>query len=108
MLQMPLADVEGYGRGIVHGRSGRPVVAGKRVLLVDDSCNKGGAFKRAAGLLPPKTKATRLAIFGLYQVELESVCDMWLETVHRPRVFVWNGTKQIRLPRRGSEERKGA
>src|SRR3546814_8724975 len=23
MLQMPLADVEGYGRGIVHGRSGR-------------------------------------------------------------------------------------
>src|SRR3546814_5396208 len=78
-----------------------PVVAGKRVLLVDDSCNKGGAFKRAAGLLPPKTKATRLAIFGPYQVEPESVCDMWFETVHGPRVFAWNWTKHIRLPRWG-------
>lgn len=100
-LQMPLADVEGYGRGIVHGRSGRPVAAGKRVLLVDDSCNKGGAFKRAVALLPKGTKATRLAIFGPYQVAPESVCDMWFETVHGPRVFAWNWVKHIRLPRWG-------
>src|SRR3546814_16611404 len=61
----------------------------------------GGAFKRAAGLLPPKTKATRLSIFGPYQVEPESVCDRWFETVHDPRVFAWNWTKHIRLPRWG-------
>src|SRR3546814_11508176 len=61
----------------------------------------GGAFKRAAGLLPPKTKATRLSIFGPYQVEPESVCDRWFETVQGPRVFAWNWTKHIRLPRWG-------
>src|SRR3546814_15600742 len=100
MLQMPLADVEGYGRAIVHGRSGRPVVAGTRVLLVDDSCNKGAAFKRAAGLLPPKTRATRLAIFGSFQGVPDSVCAIWFESVQEPRVFAWNWATHLRLPRR--------
>lgn len=100
-LQMPLADIEGYGRGIVHGRSGKPVEAGKRILLVDDSCNKGSAFQRAMKLLPKGTKATRLAVFGPYQVEPETVCDMWFETVHGPRIFAWNMWKHIRLPRWG-------
>lgn len=101
MLQLPLADVVGYGQGIVHGRSGAPVQAGKRILLVDDSCNKGSAFTRALRQLPKGTKATRLAVFGPYQVEPETVCDMWFEVVHGPRVFAWNWTKHIRLPRWG-------
>lgn len=100
-LQLPLADVVGYGKGIIHGRSGRAETGGKRVLLVDDSCNKGRAFKRAMDLLPKGTKATRLAIFGPYQVEPETVCDMWFEIVRGPRVFAWNWTKHIRLPRWG-------
>ena len=71
------------------------------MLLVDDSCNKGGAFKRAVGLLPKGVKVTRLAVFGPYQVDPESVCDMWFETVHGPRIFAWNWVKHIRLPRWG-------
>ena len=100
-LGLPLADVVGYGRGIIHGRSGRPESGGRRVLLVDDSCNKGRAMARAVSLLPRGTKATRLAIFGPYQVDPASVCDLWFEIVHGPRVFAWNWTKHIRLPRWG-------
>lgn len=100
-LQMPLADPQGYARGIVHGRSGVSVAVGNRVLLVDDSCNKGGAMARAAAQLPKGTKITRLAIFGPYQVEPTSICDIWFEIVHGPRVFAWNWTKHIRLPRWG-------
>lgn len=100
-LQLPLADVVGYSRGIVHGRSGRAETAGNRILLVDDSCNKGGAFRRAMSLLPPGTQATRLAVYGPYQVEPESVCDIWFEIVRGPRIFAWNIMKHIRLPRWG-------
>jgi uncharacterized HAD superfamily protein len=100
-LQMPLADPIGYARGIVHGRSGAPVAAGGRVLLVDDSCNKGRAFVRAVELLPRGTRITRLAIFGPYQVDPATVCDIWFEQVGGPRVFAWNWTKHIRLPRWG-------
>lgn len=99
MLQLPLADVVGYGKGIVHGRSGRAETGGKRVLLVDDSCNKGAAMVRAMAMLPKGTRATRLAVFGPYQVEPETVCDIWFEIVHGPRIFAWNWTKHIRLPR---------
>ncbi|WP_347271633.1 phosphoribosyltransferase family protein [Rhizorhabdus histidinilytica] len=100
-LQMPLADPAGYSAGIVHGRSGAPVPNGKRVLLVDDSCNKGRAFARAVQLLPRGTRITRLAVFGPYQVDPASVCDIWFEQVGGPRVFAWNWTKHIRLPRWG-------
>jgi uncharacterized HAD superfamily protein len=71
------------------------------VLLIDDSCNKGRAMARASKLLPRGTKVTRLAIFGPYQVEPLSVCDIWFETVHGPRIFAWNMWKHIRLPRWG-------
>jgi orotate phosphoribosyltransferase len=98
-LQMPLADPVGFGQGIVHGRSGRAVSAGRRVLLVDDSCNKGRAMARAASLLPKGTRITRLAIFGPYQVEPSIVCDMWFEIVQGPRAFAWNMQKHRRLPR---------
>jgi len=100
-LQMPLATPEGYAAGIVHGRSGAPEKAGKRVLLVDDSCNKGRAMARAAAVLPKGARVTRLAVFGPYQVEPSSVCDIWFEIVHGPRAFAWNLAKHIRLPRWG-------
>lgn len=100
-LQLPLADPIGYGKGIVHGRSGDPAPAGKRILLVDDSCNKGRAMARACSMLPRGTQVTRLAVFGPYQVEPSTVCDMWFEIVHGPRAFAWNMAKHIRLPRWG-------
>lgn len=99
-LQMPLATLEGYCAGIVHGRSGRPASAGKRILLVDDSCNKGSAMRRAMAMLPKGTEATRFAVYGPYQLDdPHSVCDLWLEIVRGPRVFAWNMWKHIRLPR---------
>jgi uncharacterized HAD superfamily protein len=100
-LQLPLADVGGYARGIVNGRSGALVSGGNRVLLVDDSCNKGRAMATAVATLPKGTEVTRLAVFGPYQVEPSSVCDIWFEIVHGPRAFAWNMSKHIRLSRWG-------
>lgn len=99
-LQLPLATPEGYAAGIVHGRSGVPMERGRRVLLVDDSCNKGRAMARAAAVLRGAS-ITRLAVFGPYQVDPASVCDLWFEVVRGPRVFAWNWNKHIRLPRWG-------
>lgn len=100
-LQMPLATPEGYAAGIVHGRSGNRVGVGRRVLLIDDSCNKGRAMARAGSLLPRGTRVTRLAVFGPYQVEPSSVCDLWFEIVPGPRAFAWNLQKHRRLARWG-------
>lgn len=101
-LGLPLADVRGYAAGIVSGRSGTNVTPGRRVLLVDDSCNKGRAMANAVKLLPRGTKVTRLAVYGPYQLERpEEACDIWLETVRGPRVFAWNLWKHIRLERWG-------
>lgn len=102
MLQLPLADVVGYGQGIVHGPSGRPAQPGRRVLLVDDTCNKGTAMARAVALLPKGTKTTRLAVFGPYQIQdPRQVVDISLAECRGPRVFAWNLWKHRRLPRWG-------
>lgn len=100
-LQLPLADVDGYLRGIVHGRSGvREVLHGNRVLLVDDSCNKGRAMARATGALQGRARVTRLAVFGPYQATGD-VLDIAFEPCPGPRVFAWNMFKHIRMPRWG-------
>lgn len=100
-LNMPLADVVGYGQGIVHGRSGKALPPGRRVLLVDDSCNKGRAMARAVEMLPKGTRITRLAVYGPYQVDPASVLDISLAECPGPRVFAWNMAKHRRLPRWG-------
>lgn len=101
-LQLPLADPRGFAMGIVNGRSNTEARQGRRVLLVDDSCNKGDAMRRAIKQLPRGTKVTRLAVYGPYQLEKpEEACDIWLEVVGGPRVFAWNLWKHIRLPRWG-------
>lgn len=103
-LQLPLADPIGFGRDIVHGRSGTPVSnVGTRVLLVDDSCNKGRAMARAVSLLGPHVRVTRLAVFGPYQVDWREVVDIALDDCQcpGPRAFAWNMQKHIRLDRWG-------
>lgn len=101
-LQLPLADVAGYTKGIVHGPSGRPASPGRRVLLVDDTVNKGRAMARAVSLLPKGTKVTRLCVYGPYQVESpESIVDIAFEDCHGPRAFAWNLMKHRRLPQWG-------
>lgn len=99
-LQMPLATLEGYLAGIVHGRSGRPVKAARRILLVDDTSNKGGAMARAVAMLPRGVKATRLAVYGPYQhPDPAEIIDVWFEDCHGPRGFAWNLWKHARLGR---------
>lgn len=102
MWQMPLADVVGYGQGIIHGRSGRAETGGRRVLLVDDTVNKGRAMARAVAMLPRGTKVTRACVYGPYQVENPaSIVDVAFEECRGPRAFAWNLMKHRRLPRWG-------
>lgn len=102
LLGLPLADVRGFAAGIVNGRSGTKVAPGRRVLLVDDSCNKGGAMAAACKAMPRGTKVKRLAIFGPYQLaEPATAVDLWFEVVNGPRAFGWNLMRHVRLPRWG-------
>lgn len=100
-LQMPLATLEGYLAGIVHGRSGKLAPMSNRILLVDDTSNKGGAMARAVGMLKGKAKSiTRCAVFGPYQVENPAdIIDVWFEDCKGPRGFAWNIMKHARLGR---------
>lgn len=101
-LQLPLATLEGYIAGIVHGRSGHVVAGSDRILLVDDTSNKGGAMRRAMQVLQQGGKGgaqvTRMAVYGPYQVEDPSKqIDIWLEDCKGPRGFAWNLWKHARL-----------
>jgi hypothetical protein len=105
-LQKPFATLEGFIAGQVHGRSGhlqahRP----GRILLVDDTSNKGGAMARAVGLLRKhdrQLEIIRCAVFGPYQVEdPSSIIDVWFEDCRGPRGFAWNMWKHSRLRRWG-------
>jgi hypothetical protein len=99
-LQMPLASLDGYLAGIVHGRSGRKLAASERILLIDDTSNKGGAMARAVAMLPKGVKAVRCAVYGPYQVDDPSkIIDVWFEDCRGPRGFAWNIMKHSRLPR---------
>lgn len=99
-LQMPLADVAGFAVGIVHGRGGKSLKPGARVLLVDDSVNEGRAMSRAAALLP-NAKVTRLCVYAPYKPEGLAHVDIALEECPGPRIFAWNLWKHRRLPRWG-------
>lgn len=97
-LQLPLADPYGCRKGIIHGRSGSLVGSCRRVLLVDDSCNKGGAMTRAAALLD-QFKVTRLVVFGPYRTEVSKLIDIVFAECPGPRAFAWNMQKHVRLDR---------
>lgn len=102
-LQLPLSDVESFARGVVYERSGKVGVAGARVLLVDDTSNKGGAMRRAVARISRQASAiTRFAVFGPYQVENPSeIVDIFCEVVRGPRAFEWNMAKHARLGKWG-------
>lgn len=98
-LQLPLSDVESFARGYVFERSGKVVRAPQRVLLVDDTSNRGGAMARAVGRIKDKaSEITRFAVFGPYRGDL-SIVDMFCEIVQGPRAFEWNMAKHRRLGR---------
>lgn len=100
-LQLPLADVESFARGMVYGRSGAPMAAKSRVLLVDDTSNRGGAMARAVARIGDKASTLlRFAVFGPYRGDL-SIVDLYCEIVPGPRAFEWNMAKHRRLSRWG-------
>lgn len=104
-FQLPLTDVASFARGVLWGRSGvsAPVPARARVLLVDDSCNKGTAMARAVAAIRKNAGAiSRLAVFGPYQLaDPASVVDIVLAECRGPRIFQWNMWKHKRMPRWG-------
>lgn len=100
-LQKPFATLEGFIAGQVHGRSGHlTATRPRRILLVDDTSNKGGAMARAVGQLRQfdrKLEITRCAVFGPYQIEdPASIIDVWFEDCTGPRGFAWNMWKHTR------------
>jgi uncharacterized HAD superfamily protein len=98
LWQKPLADVRGYAAGIVNGASGTVAQPGRRVLLVDDTVNKGGAMARAVAQMPKGTKITRCCVFGPYQVpDPARIVDISFAECRGPRVFAWNLLKHKRL-----------
>jgi hypothetical protein len=100
-LQLPLADVETFARGQAWGRSGVCESAKSRVLLVDDTSNRGGAMARAVERIRKKaSEITRFAVYGPYRGDL-SIIDIFCEIVPGPRAFEWNMAKHRRLPRWG-------
>jgi len=101
-LQKPLGDVDGFCRGWVFKRHDQKIAAA-RILLVDDSVNKGRAMMSAVQKIKqavPTAQLTRFAVYGPYQLsDPKLVCDLFCEECHGPRVFQWNMWKHIRLPR---------
>jgi uncharacterized HAD superfamily protein/hypoxanthine phosphoribosyltransferase len=103
-LQMPLADVGGYAKGIVNGRGGKGIATAERVLLVDDSVNQGRAMATAAAIVKQRARSvTRLAIFGPYKPEAAHAVDVAFADCPGPRVFAWNMAKHKRLGRWGMD-----
>lgn len=100
-LQIPLSDVESFARGFAFARSGNVIASGPRILLVDDTSNKGMAMARAVERVTDRAASiTRLAIYGPYR-EDKTVVDLYFADCPGPRVFQWNLWKHIRLPRWG-------
>ncbi len=100
-LQLPLSDVDSFARGVAFARSGVVVSTGPRVLLVDDTANRGGAMGRAVAQIQHKTKSiTRMVVYGPYRGDY-SFIDLHFEECPGPRVFQWNMWKHIRLPKWG-------
>ena len=100
-LQLPLSDLWSYARGEHWMRSGHLDRSGRRVLLVDDTSNKGSAMAAAVEAIKHRAREiTRLAIYGPYRDDF-SIIDMFFEECPGPRAFQWNFTKHARLPRWG-------
>lgn len=98
-LQKPLADVEGFRRGLIYKRSWKKT-HGDRILLVDDSVGRGTTFNEAVVKLNNSaSKIIKCAVYGPpYPVENKDKCDIWFEECGRPMVFQWSLWKHKRLP----------
>ncbi|WP_250445552.1 phosphoribosyltransferase [Actinotalea sp. C106] len=101
-LHTPLADVDGLVAGRVLGggaRLGRDtdpsqiVVDARKILVVDDSTNRGGAIRAAKARVAPARHLDGRLLWGAPYAAAgaaEGLLDHWYEKVSRPRVFEWN------------------
>lgn len=101
-LQMPLADVEGFCDDRIYKRFHNKTKA-TRILLVDDTVNKGRAMDWAVQTIKerkPQTQITRFAVWHSAKTE-PNMIDMTFGLCASPRVFQYNMWKHIRLPNWG-------
>jgi orotate phosphoribosyltransferase len=99
-LQTPHGTVEGFCENKVIRRSMR-VIGATRILLVDDTVNKGSAMRQAVDLIKahrPDARVIRLAVWSAAHTPPGSV-DLALEECPCPRAFAWNMWRHKRLPR---------
>ncbi len=96
-LNLPLASPESIVRNEVWWRNISNYAEPKRILLVDDSLNTGGAMNEAARLIG--RPVTRCAVYGRSDSEKLGRAEMVLEAVDGQRVFEWNLWKHLQLTR---------
>jgi len=102
LLDLPVADFDGFleGHVMARGRTRTPEgvedgpldpAALRRVLVVDDSVNRGHSMQRSRKSLVqrhPHLEATFLAVYAHgHSAELADIC---LELCPKPRIFEWN------------------
>lgn len=98
MLDLPLADLEGFLAGRLIGQgSTRPlptvddVLGVRSVLVVEDSISSGRSMARARSLLEaarPDVDAAYAAVFAA--PEVSQMVDLYFEACPHPRFFEWN------------------
>lgn len=102
LLDLPVADFDGFleGHAMARGRTrtpegveDRPIDVGtvRRVLVVDDSVNRGHSMQRARKSLAqrqPQLEATFLAVYA--HGRSAGLADVCLELCPKPRIFEWN------------------
>ncbi|MGB3828341.1 MAG: hypothetical protein WA962_06140 [Ornithinimicrobium sp.] len=100
-LHTPLADLDGLlaGRVLTAGqrmRDGRSAVidSARRILVLDDSINKGGSMREAQHKLAAGApELSGRVVWGATYVapgNAKALVDYWYESIPQPRAFEWN------------------
>lgn len=91
-----MTDVDGFleGRLLAAGRTRRPRgdgAAPRRVLVIDDSINRGNALREVRERLEAAGRADDCVFCAVYGADrTHPEADLVLERVPRPRLFQWN------------------
>lgn len=101
LLDLPLADLDGFCAGRAMRRNRALQLSGvRRVLLVDDSTNSGKAMTQAVATVraaSPKVKVTTLA--AIAKLERVGSVDLHFDVCPGPRVFQWNLWRNEKIAR---------
>ncbi|KGM14075.1 phosphoribosyltransferase [Cellulomonas bogoriensis] len=100
-MHRPLTDLDGLiegrvlrcGERLSSERAPDAIEGARRILVVDDSTNRGGAIRRAKMLVAQAPHLRGRVVWGApyaAQGAAEGLLDHWYEKVSRPRAFEWN------------------